>query len=199
MIKKTILVDMDSIIADFYFGVIDAYKAETGEVLAPEYIGGWNVDFPNGKNIFAYFSQPGFFKGLKPIPGAHEALKDLHDQGHEVVLVSAATLTSAPGEKYEWLSEHYPWLHRNRVIFAKEKFRVHGDVLIDDHGENMAAWKIYWNQRNHRTLGVGIEYPYNSNDETVREVFDYLAPSYKNFRNAWSQIAARVNNFVNTF
>lgn len=195
MLKRTILVDMDSIICDFYYGVLDLYRKDTGEELDPSYIGSWNVTFPNGKDILYYFSRPGFFRGLSPIPGAQEALKDLKDQGHELVLVTAATLTNAPGEKFEWMSQHFPWWHRNQMFFAKEKFRIHGDVLIDDHGENMAAWKLYWNRRGYQTFGVGIEYPYNSADG-VRDAFDFLAPSYKDFKGAWSQIHGRIQDYV---
>ncbi len=191
MDKKVILTDMDSIIADFYFGVLDAYKADTGVDLPPEYIGGWDCDFPNGKNIFHYFSQPGFFRNLKVIPGSQEVLKALHDQGNEIVIASAATLTNAPGEKYEWLDEHFPWIKRDRVFFGKEKFRLRGDVLIDDHHLNVKAWK----EQNRFGVTLGITYPYNAAHEAE---FDTLAVGYQEMDKAWKTIAKELAFWTTT-
>lgn len=185
MTPRTILVDMDSIIADFYFEVINRHEAETGEKIPHDSIDAWDKSWSEKRSMFYYFSQPGFFTSLKPIPGAHDVLKKLHDEGHEIVIVSAATLTNAPGEKYEWLSKHYPWINRNRVFFAKEKYRVIGDFLIDDHHENVSKWCEHMGKYGVYGMGIGIEYPYNKNHS---KSFDMLVPSYLDFKVAWEEI-----------
>ena len=179
--SNTILVDMDSIISDFYFGTIDAYEKDTGVRLPDDCMAVWENRFPNGKGCYDYFSQPGFFRNLKPIPGAHDTLKAFHDEGHEIVVVSSATVTHGPGEKFEWLTEHYPWLDRKRVIFAAEKFRVKGDFLIDDHSLNTGKFL----QHNPWATTIGIEYPYNV---IAREAFHHLVPSYLDFQSAWQKV-----------
>lgn len=180
----TLLVDMDSILADFYNRVIEMYREETGDT-GPVELNDWDMKFPNGKTCFPYFSQPGFFRNLKPIPGAQAVLKRFHDEEHEIVIASAATLTNAPGEKYEWLSEHYPWLHRDRVFFGKEKYRLRGDVFIDDHAANT---REYMNHNPH-ALVLGIEYPYNRMHVAA---FDHLVPSYRDYESAWKRMNLHV-------
>lgn len=179
--KMTILVDMDSIIADFYFAVLGMYSKEAGVPVDPNISPDWDATFPNGKTSNDYFSQPGFFRNLAPIPESQRVVRSWYDDGHEVVIASAATLTNAPGEKFEWLSEHYPWLSRNKVFFGKEKYRLRGDVLIDDHQGNAALYR----QHNPEALVIGIEYPYNRESG---QSFSFLAKDFQNFESAWRSI-----------
>jgi 5'(3')-deoxyribonucleotidase len=180
----TILVDSDSIVANFYFQVLKDHEKATGEALDPHYWDGWDKKL-NGVDPLSYFSRPGFFRGLEPIPGAQAVLKGLHDDGHQVVVVSSATLTNAPGEKLEWFSEHFPWIDRKRIIFATEKYRVRGDFFIDDHWHNAAMYKDH----NPLAVTIGIQYPYN----WLRDYcFDHLAPDFQDFPRAW----ARINDII---
>ena len=185
MKKATILVDMDSIIADFCGGLVATYNAQTGSNLGIGYIKTWDQTMPDGRTMYDFFGKPGFFRGLKPIPGAQEVLWGLHDDGHEICIVSTATLTHAPGEKYEWLAEHYPWLHRNRVFFCKEKYRVRGDFLIDDHHVNAQEYRTH----NPNAITIGIAYEYN---KPHRDSFDYLMHSYASFRTCWEDIGGLI-------
>jgi 5'(3')-deoxyribonucleotidase len=173
---------MDSTIADFYFGVLDAHARETGEVLPPDTVKTWDYEFGPGRHMSHYFSQPGFFRGLNPVPGAERALKGLYDQGHDIVIVSATTTPHAPAEKLEWLSMHYPWLSRRNVIFTGRKELIVGDVLIDDYAGNTRPYLT----RHPGALVLGIEYPYNVME---RDAFSHLVPSYLDFRFAWARIS----------
>ena len=179
---RTILVDMDSILADFYWQVLNDYHAHTGVKLPNDFICRWDSKFPNGQTIHDYYSRPGFFRGLKPIPGAIPVLKKYYDIGHDIFIASSATLTGAPAEKFEWLAEHMPWLSRDRVSFLKEKWRLRGDILIDDHHENVRKFKLH----NPRGRTVGIIYPYNVNH--YNGCFDFLADGYLDFESAWMEI-----------
>jgi 5'-nucleotidase len=184
----TILVDMDSILADFYFGVLDAYERETGDKPHPNVLNAWDAKFPNGKDCFPYFSVPGFFRGLKPVSGAIPFIHKARELGHEVVICSTGTLTHVPGEKFEWLTEHVPELDRvKHVVFTGRKDLVRGDVLIDDHAKNTTAWKA----AHPSGLTIGIQYPYNVNDWGA---FDHLFASHMDFNFAWFQIGRVVFN-----
>jgi 5'-nucleotidase len=184
-VSKTILVDMDSIVADFYFGVIDRYTQETGHVPPPEILGTWDAKFPNGKDCYAYFKEPGFFEGLKPIPGALEFLEAAKAAGHDVLILSAATLTHVPTEKYKWFTQHLPSFSRQQIMFAARKDLVRGDVLIDDHGKNTGPWL----KSHPGGTAIGIEYPYNV---VVPDQFTHLVPSYLDFAGAWQKITKLV-------
>lgn len=182
---STILVDMDSIVADFYFGILDAYEAETGDRASRDAIDQWDAKLPNGKSLYAYFSAPGFFRSLRPVPGALEFIRAAKAE-HDVLIVTAiAGLGHAPGEKLAWLSEHLPDFDHNHVIFAKRKDRVLGDVLIDDHPTNCAAFL----KSQPRSCAIGIAYPYNINNPGA---FTHLAPDYLNFEAAWREISRLV-------
>ena len=188
---KIILCDMDSVIADFYQGCLDAYLAEENALrreagleptgVAQDVLKTWDAKFPNGKDCYAYFSQPGFFRNLAPVRRSQEVLKEWHDRGHQVVILSAATLTNAPGEKFEWLTEHFPWIHRDNVVFTKRKELVRGDLFIDDHASNAKAYR----KANPNTPIIGIRYPYNL-EETAE--FTYVADDYTDLDAAWEEI-----------
>jgi 5'-nucleotidase len=183
--KKTILVDMDSIIADFYFRILEMYEEETGDKPRPDALDTWDARLPNGKDCFAYFSLPGFFKSLKPIPGAREFMQAAKAAGHDVLIVSTATLANAPAEKIEWLKEHMPWFDLKQVIFTGRKDAVKGDILIDDHRHNADLFR----RANPDATIIGIEYPYNSGDLGS---FSYLIKDYLNFEAAWKTISSLV-------
>jgi 5'-nucleotidase len=179
--RKTILCDQDSMIADFYFGCLDAYEKDTGLKAPIDILKTWDATFPNGKDCFYYFSQPGFFRTLKPIRRAQQVLKKWYDRKHDLIVLTAATLTNAPGEKFEWLTEHYPWLHRDQVMMAKRKEKVRGDLFLDDHAVNARKYR----SENPDTPIIGIEYPYNVDEF---QHFTHLVPSYLDLEGAWDRI-----------
>ena len=43
-------------------------------------------------------------------------------------------------DKYEWLDEHFPFIHWKQRIFCGNKHLVKGDVLIDDHDFNLSVF-----------------------------------------------------------
>lgn len=178
----TILCDMDSILCDFYFGVLEAYELETGDKPHPAVLNDWNAKLPNGKDCHDYFKKKGFFENLKPVPGALEFLRRAMQEGHDVMICSTGTLEHAPGEKYRWLSHHLPELDRKHVHFTGRKEMVYGDFLIDDHAKNTGPWKL----AHPKGTAIGIQYPYNVNEF---KAFDHLVASYVDFPFAWQQIS----------
>ena len=43
-------------------------------------------------------------------------------------------------EKYDWLDEHFPFIHWKRRIFCGDKSVLKADVLIDDHEFNLSVF-----------------------------------------------------------
>ena len=109
--KKVIFIDMDGTIVDFH-GAIDRDIVH-GE-LVPESL------------------EKGFYRNLKPIEGAIEAVKKLCE--HFDVYIASKPKKENPHcleEKMEWIREYLPEL-KKKVFFTPNKCLLAGDVLIDD-------------------------------------------------------------------
>ena len=107
--KKIIYIDMDNTLADY----LKAAK-EMG------------IDPKDAKHI------KGFFRNLKPMPGAIEAYNKL-SKDFDVYLLTTVPWSNpyACVEKIEWVKEYLPGAYKN-VIFSHHKDLNIGDYLIDD-------------------------------------------------------------------
>lgn len=83
--------------------------------------------------------EPGFFRNLKVMEGAKEAIAQLVSNPKlEVYIGSKMTskVTGCATEKMEWIQEHFPELLRNMVLCCDKKL-LRGNFLIDD---DVARW-----------------------------------------------------------
>lgn len=119
MPKKIVFVDMDGVLADF-----------DGDV---------KIHIKDPPEMFV----PGFFRNLKVLSGAHEAVAELLSLPHlEVYIGSKPTsgnLSSAT-EKFEWVARHFPRLLK-RIVLVCDKRLLHGDYLIDDDKRWQGSFK----------------------------------------------------------
>jgi len=138
-----ILVDMDGVLCDLIDKWFSLYNAEYGDRLHVDALAEWGPHryARAGKAIYKYLTRPGFFRDLKPIPGAIEGVRALLARGHDVVVVTAAR--RGHGDKLFWIREHLPFLPRDNVVFAHRKELVRGDVLFDDAPHNLKAFEPY--------------------------------------------------------
>mmetsp|Transcript_30500 Transcript_30500/g.62074 ORF Transcript_30500/g.62074 Transcript_30500/m.62074 type:complete len:237 (+) Transcript_30500:292-1002(+) len=168
MAKITVLVDMDGVIADF-----DTRALEILQQRLPS----WDImprseisRFPLAANfkksshkakIRSMFLEEGFFASLPPIPGAINALKEMHAHPSlDVFICSApiATSTFCASEKMGWVKEHLGQEWVRRTILTSDKSLVRGDILIDDAPEAKAAamppsWEhVYFTQPYNKEL-----------------------------------------------
>lgn len=161
MSALTVLVDLDGICADILTPWLAEYNHEYNDNLTIEQITCWDlhevVDPACGVKIYDYIERPGFFRHLKPIPGARDAIETLKRDGHEVVIVTAPSKgVTCAGEKIEWVKEHLG-LKRQDVICAHRKELISGDVLIDDSPKNVKKYLT----ENPGASALTIAYPYN--------------------------------------
>lgn len=77
------------------------------------------------------------WKRVKPLPGAVHYLKKLIDDGHEVIVVTAATSKSTPLKLEEVLFKYFPFISMKNVIIATQKWLIRGDVMVDDGPHNL--------------------------------------------------------------
>lgn len=164
---KTILVDMDNVIAWFDQGISDGWHKKFSDRPTFERKNFYfEKDYPQSlrTEIKEVYSAPGFFANLPEVPGGIEAVKQIQALGH-YVLICTSPLSSNPTceqDKKEWVKNHLgnDWVPRVRVV--NDKTLVFGDYLIDDKpnpskgGDQRPSWEH-----------IVYAWPYNGRDKTV--------------------------------
>ena len=113
--KKTIYIDLDNTLAD-YLGMCDEMHLIPAEA----------------KHTV------GFFRKLRPMPGAVEAYDKLNEYFNVYILSTGPWGNShSLCEKVECIKEHLPSAHKN-IIFSHYKDLCRCDYLIDDSEKNGA-------------------------------------------------------------
>ncbi|MGN7476684.1 5' nucleotidase, NT5C type [Solibacillus silvestris] len=158
--KKSIAIDMDQVLADFYSKLRVTYNDSFGtDFTDEEFLLTTQRDLPreDAKKLFAMLNEPDYFRDLKVLDeDAIEVIQELQEH-YEVFIATAAM--DVPGSftaKYDWLMEHLPFIKTQNIVFCGNKAVIHTDYLIDDSPRQLAAFK-----------GTGLLYsmPYNSAEE----------------------------------
>ena len=96
------------------------------------------------------------------------------DDGHEVSIVTAHNNKTC-WTKFEWLTQHFPFIHRDDVIITTKKQKIIGDPLIDDSVFNLIGGnylKILFDHPNNH------EYSEESDDifrvYTLKEAYEVI-------------------------
>lgn len=181
-----ILFDMDSILADIGTDWYAQYNETYGDNLDMDMVKTWNTHeyAKHGTAIYTILERKGFFRNLKPIPGALEAVQKVLDKGHTVKIVTAAEFPINYSEKVEWFKEKLPQLKKRDLYMMHEKHEIHADVLIDDGPHNAEAYRKA--HPNAKILTIG--YPYNENCTA----YTLIAGSYKDPVAAWELILKEI-------
>jgi 5'-nucleotidase len=137
---ERLAVDMDGVLADtteqfFLFDERDfGKKRKMEEIIGkPESIG-----FPNAQR---YVRTKDFFRTAPVMKDSQFVLSELNNH-YEVFIVSAATeFPQSLFEKYEWLTEHFPFISWQQMVFCGSKTIVEADIMIDDHFKNLDPFK----------------------------------------------------------
>jgi 5'(3')-deoxyribonucleotidase len=114
--RKIVYIDMDNTLADYL-------KAAEEQNLNPK----------EAKHV------KGFFRNLKPMPGAIEAYNILaKDFDVYFLTTSPWSNPQACVEKFEWVKEYFPNAYKNIIISHHKDLNI-GDYLIDDSTFNGAG------------------------------------------------------------
>eukprot|EP00924_Labyrinthula_sp_SR-Ha-C_P016704 augustus_masked-scaffold_6-processed-gene-12.38-mRNA-1 protein AED:0.22 eAED:0.24 QI:0/-1/0/1/-1/1/1/0/726 len=156
---RTILIDMDNTLVDWDGGFIRRYAKKTGKPIEEvRDIVRERSEFEIEKNfaeketeaVIEVIQEQGFYYELKPFEGAVEALKEMVDMGVDVRLVTSPHPTCAAEcakEKYDWLEKYLGPSWIDRLVIARDKTYMYGDVLIDDKPKVSGKSKvIQWTQ-----------------------------------------------------
>lgn len=137
-----------------------------------------------GKRVYDALNVPGWFDDLPALPGACEAVEQLHHAGHHVVICSSpGNSVYAPSDKTKWVRRNMPFLDKTNMIITHQKHLVRGDLLIDDDPKKATLYKQEWPD----AKVFAIAWPWNADAP-----FDLRADGYQDTRKAWEAILAEI-------
>lgn len=127
MDKKIIYIDMDGVIVNL-----------------KDHITEYCEKFPKMIEIYGEEMDliPGIFRNPKPVEGAIEAIKKLHDSGkYELFIATSASWGNpeASTDKRYWIETHFGNLFHKKMFVTHRKDLLIGDYLIDDREKNGAG------------------------------------------------------------
>jgi 5'-nucleotidase len=123
--------------------------------------------------IDALMNHKGFYRDLEPYEGAVDAVHEAVAMGHEVFFLSAPWITNPTGasDKYAWVEEHFGLDLAKKLILARDKTIVAGDVLFDDKHPIPNKENATWTQ-------VYVDAPYNR-DQPGYRITDWTSDQWK--------------------
>ena len=150
--KPLILSDMDGVLADLETGFWTQFEAafpdapKRAQANAREFKIDTQISSEWTEKVHSITNAPGFFAALQPMPGAVEALNAMLDEGWDVRICTAPLLSNptCASDKFAWADEILGDGWSRRVVIAKDKTLVRGDILIDDKPVITGDWTPTW-------------------------------------------------------
>lgn len=136
---KTIIIDMDNVIAQVSAQFISWYQRETGVVINPSTLEGLPEEegFPQPELIRQFLYTPGFFTDIPVMPDSQKVVADLNKKYHVFIVSAALEFPQSIPEKFGWLQQHFPFIGWKQIAFCGSKSLLKGDVMIDDYPRNL--------------------------------------------------------------
>jgi uncharacterized protein len=130
-------IDLDGVVANFTKGWMDFYNREFGTGLVVSDSQRWNdlVDLTHFTDIDEFWDWSSDLDGksvfwhLEAFPGAVEALQDLADEGHHIVVLTTKPLF-AVADTHDWIERQ--GIPAGEVHILEDKWLVDCDVYLDD-------------------------------------------------------------------
>lgn len=131
---------MDGVLADVYARFFELYRKETGKKLTVQDVAG-KLEAEAFPCHTGWVTTPGFFRSVPVMHNSVEGLKRLN-AGYDLVIVSMATeFPLSLTDKQEWLSEYFPFITWQQIVFCGNKNIIEADIMIDDHPKNLDHFK----------------------------------------------------------
>lgn len=139
--KKRIAIDMDEVMADVLPKFLDIYEKEYGRRPAEEeYWGKKLYEVEGVTELRNVLFEKGFFRDLPVIKGSQEVMRELSERFDLYIVTAAMEFRNSFEDKYDWLAEHFPFIHWRNVVFCGDKSIIKTDWLIDDHAHNLETF-----------------------------------------------------------
>lgn len=140
--KKTIALDMDEVIANVTPKFLDLYEESYGRRLKKvDYWGKKIYEIEGAMEIRDRLFEKGFFRDLPVMPGSREGVRALMDDYEIFITTAAQEFRNCLEDKYDWLQEHFPFIHWRNYVFCGDKRVLGTDYMIDDHARNLEGFQ----------------------------------------------------------
>lgn len=153
--KLRILVDVDDTMIELQRAWLAELYRRYGVNVKESDICQWDVCkyYPDQtrEQVFAPLTDEGFWKTVEPREDAQEYVKDLIEDGHDVILCTATDYRNVKA-KYELVRTYFPFVEWENFVVTSRKQLIDADILIDDNQENI---------RGGRYSGILLTKPYN--------------------------------------
>lgn len=138
MRKLQIILDSDEVIAHNIDLLLEKYNGEYGTSLTKDELHEWDLTTvqKEGTNILKYFNQPGFFRHLPVMKDAQKIIKQLIEDGHDVVIATSSPKNGIL-DKIEFFEEYFPFIPFSHIIPITRKDLLKGDIMLDDAPHNL--------------------------------------------------------------
>ncbi len=164
-----ILIDMDEVMADAISRFLEWYEKDFGIKYTKDQLAGTKLSevVPEEHRAIVknYPHQKGFFKDLPLIENSREVIEELYNRYDIYVASAAMEFKYSLPEKFDWLDEHFPFIHWRRRVFCGDKNLLKADVLIDDHDFNLSVFE---------GRAIIFTAPHNVNDAKYERLNNWL-------------------------
>ena len=141
-VLRRILVDLDDVLIDLLYVWIKELNRKYGLSVRKEDIGEWDItkSFPTltEEQIFEPLFNKHLYDNVPVIPGAKKYLEKLC-VSNDVFIVTATPFLVAKYKFNHTIFKEFPFIAPGKVIISSNKQLVKGDVLIDDHVNNLVG------------------------------------------------------------
>lgn len=179
-----IAVDLDAIVIDLLRPWFEWYNTKFNDDVTIDDFVHYKVNTimkkARPKELYGFFENLDNYANCPVLPGAAETLRELHLDGHDIII---ATATAGRTAELKWhhAKKVAPWLHKDNVMVGGRKDRVYADVFIDDAPENITSYRTRWPNAHILT----IAYPYNKSNQTQVNCY---AQNHNDTTQAWAQM-----------
>ena len=140
--KKRIALDMDEVIADVLSKFLELYEAKMGYVPDESlYTGKKLYQLEGGEDLRDALFHKGFFADLDVIEGAQEGVRWLMEHYEVYITTAAMEFVFSLEDKYNWLLQHFPFIHWKQFVFLGDKSILGAEYMIDDHAFNLETFQ----------------------------------------------------------
>lgn len=163
--KINIGLDMDGVIVDFMAPICRHFNISKKDCTTYKLE---NLFPKQAEAVIAYYTKKGYFKNLKPYPGALDFIKKLQKLKNVTVwYVSKPSRHNAYtwSDKIEWINEYTPDLLQTTIL-TQDKSIIAVDIFIDDDPDNLE-----FNCAEHKIL---FDQYWNKKDKTYSRVKNYI-------------------------
>lgn len=139
------MLDVDNVLGDFHQAAADAMTHLFGRKVTQQDLPCWEVteklsDPKERSLIWKTMRGRGFCSNIPVVAGAQAAVQKLQS------LADVYFVTSPMVGSVGWVHERTGWLRKHfgvsldHVVFTRAKHVVLGDMLLDDHPDNLEKW-----------------------------------------------------------